>query len=171
MEGKGNLQARVSHYLLPLFPMLLNSLSFRTGGQCTLSLEQSDGWLRAAWSGYITTDDAMHGARNYLAQVGSFHTRYFLNDNTSLRGPWFDSLEWLNQVWLPQAIQLGLRYIAHVVQADTHNDILTLACPVPITDVLELQLFDDVASAQEWLRTCQQPVNILAPLRQQPRWA
>lgn len=100
----------------------------------------------------------MSGALNYLAQVGPFHSLYFLNDNTDLRGPWFNSIEWLDRVWLPQAIHLGLRYIAHVVQADTHSDILTLTCPVPITDVLELQLFDDVASAQEWLRACQQPI-------------
>jgi hypothetical protein len=146
-------------HLLALSLMLLNSLSFRTGGQCTLSLEQTNGWLRAVWSGYITSADAMSGAMDYLAQVGPLHTLYLLNDNTSLRGPWFDSIEWLDQVWLPQAIQLGLRYIAHVVQADTHNDILTLTCAVPITDVLELQLFDDVASAQEWLRACQRPLN------------
>ena len=138
--------------------MLLNSLSFQTGGLCALSLEQQDGWLRATWSGYITTDDALSGALNYLEQVGPFHCRYFLNDNTSLRGPWFDSVEWLDQVWLPQAIQLGLRYIAHVVQADTHNDILTLSYPIHTTEALELQFFDDVASAQHWLRTCQQPL-------------
>ncbi|MGI4742679.1 MAG: hypothetical protein ACRYG7_46565 [Janthinobacterium lividum] len=100
----------------------------------------------------------MSGALNYLAQAGPFHSLYLLNDNTRLQGPWFDSVEWLERVWLPAAIQLGLRYIAHVVQADTHHDILTLTCPVPITDVLELQLFDDVASAQEWLRACQQPL-------------
>jgi hypothetical protein len=149
--------------------MLLNSLSFRTGGQCTLSLEQADGWLRAVWSGYITTDDAMSGALNYLAQVGPFHTLYLLNDNTSLRGPWFNSVEWLDRVWLPQAVQLGLRYIAHVVQADTHSDILTLTCQVPIADVFELQLFDDVASAQEWLRACQRPLNPPARLSQAVR--
>lgn len=149
--------------------MLLNSLSFRTGGQCVLSLEQADGWLRATWSGYITPGDAMSGAINYLAHVGPFHTLYFLNDNTNLRGPWFDSLEWLDRVWLPQAIQLGLRYIAHVVQADTHNDILTLVCPGQSTDVLELQLFDDVTSAQDWLRTCQRPLNSPARLGQATR--
>lgn len=134
-----------------------------------LSLEQTNGWLRATWSGYVTQGDAMSGALNYLAQVGPFHALYFLNDNTDLRGPWFDSLEWLERVWLPQAIQLGLRYIAHVVQADTHHDILTLHCSVPIADVFELQLFDDVASAQEWLRACQLPLNLPTQLRQSLR--
>jgi hypothetical protein len=36
-----------------------------------------------------------------------------------------------------------------------HNDILTLICSVPTPDVFELQLFDDKASAQEWLQECQ----------------
>lgn len=139
--------------------MLLNALTFQTGGQCVLSLEQADGWLRATWSGYISPDDALSGASNYLSHVGPFHNLYLLNDNTSLRGPWFDSLMWLDHVWLPQAMRLGLRYIAHVVQADTHTDILMLNHPILVTDGLELQLFDDVPSAQEWLRTCQQPLN------------
>ena len=146
--------------------MLLNSKSFQTGGQCILSLEQPEGWLRATWSGYITPDDALSGASGYLARVGPFHNLYLLNDNTDLRGPWFDSLEWLDQVWLPQAIRLGLRYIAHVVQTDTHTDILTLTYPAPITDELELQLFDDVASAQDWLRACQQPLAAQQPQQQ-----
>lgn len=75
--------------------MLLNSLSFRTGGQCTPGLEPVDGWLCAAWSGYVTTDDAMSGALTYLAQIGPFQT----------------------------------------------------LC------------LDDVASAQDWLRACQHPIN------------
>lgn len=143
--------------------MLLNTLSFSTGSHCTLALEQATGaqvapWLRATWSGYITPGDALSGASNYLARAEPFHSPYLLNDNTSLRGPWFDSLAWLDRVWLPQAVRLGLRYIAHVVQADTHTDILTLTCPAPLTKGLELQFFDDLASAQEWLRTCQQPL-------------
>lgn len=69
----------------PLFLMLFNSLSFRTGSHCTRSLEQAEGWLRATLSGYVTPADA-----------------------------------------------------------------LPLARPVPTTDALEWQLFDDVASAQDY---------------------
>jgi hypothetical protein len=149
------LQARAWCHPAPLSLTLLNSLSFGTGGHYTLSLAPADGWLHATWSGQVTPEDAMSGALDYLTHVGPIRCAYLLNDNTSLRGPWFTSLKWLERVWLPQAIDLGLRYIAHVVQADTHHDILTLFCSVPITDVFELQLFDDVASAQEWLRDCQ----------------
>lgn len=140
--------------------MLLNSLSFRTGGQCILTYEKSAGWLRATWSGYINTAEAVDGAKNYLAQVGPLHCLYLLNDNVQLQGPWFDSTRWLEAAWLPQAQRLGLRYVAHVVQTDTHNDILTLKYPPHhVVDALELQLFHDVAAAEEWLRSCQHPTG------------
>lgn len=139
--------------------MLINSLSFRTGGQCTLTFEKPQGWLRAAWAGYASTAEAMQGATNYLNHVGPLHCLYLLNDNTELRGPWFDSTRWLERAWLPQAQRLGLRYVAHVVQADTHADIMTLKYPQQhVVDALELQLFHDVATAEEWLRSCQLPV-------------
>jgi hypothetical protein len=138
--------------------MLLNSLLFSSGGQCTLTYEKADGWLRATWAGYIDTEEAMTGALNYLEQVGPFHCLYLLNDNVELKGPWFDSTRWLQTAWLPQAERLGLRYVAHVVQTDTHNDIMTLKYPHNhIVDALELQLFTDVATAEDWLRSRQQP--------------
>lgn len=138
--------------------MLLKSLAFQTGGQCTLSYEKSDGWLRATWSGYVNTIDALNGATTFLEQVGPLHCLYLLNDNVELQGPWFDSARWLEYTWFPQAQLLGLRYIAHVVQANTHTDILTLRYPRHhISEALELQLFDEVATAKEWLRSCQLP--------------
>jgi hypothetical protein len=138
--------------------MLLQSLSFATGGQCIITYEKCAGWLRATWAGYVNPTDALSGAMTYLEQVGPLHCLYLLNDNVALQGPWFDSTSWLEAVWLPQAQLLGLRYVAHVVQADTHADILTRRYPrYHISDVLELRLFDDVATAEEWLHSCQLP--------------
>ena len=103
----------------------------------------------------------MQGATNYLEQVGPLHCLYLLNDNVGLQGPWFDSTQWLKSVWLPQAQRLGLRYVAHVVQSDTHADALTLKYPGhSIVDAVELRLFHDVARAEEWLRSCQQPTSL-----------
>jgi hypothetical protein len=138
--------------------MLLKSLAFESGGQCVLSYEKSDGWLRATWVGYINTTNALDGATTYLEQVGPMHCLYLLNDNAELQGPWFDSTRWLELAWLPQAQRLGLRYLAHVVQANTHADILTLRYPRHyVSAALEVQLFDDVPAAEEWLRNCQLP--------------
>lgn len=138
--------------------MLINSLQFGAGGTCVLTFEEEDQWLRATWTGLVGNYEAMHGAQAYLEKVTPFPSTCLLNDNLDLRGPWFNSVEWLEHAWLPQAQRLGLRYVAHVVQADTHADIITLTLPEPsVHDEagLELQLFYDLAEAQQWLRTCQ----------------
>lgn len=74
---------------------------------------------------------------------------YLLNDNSQLRGPWFESIDWLLHVWVPQAERLGLRYVAHIVQADQHNDIFTHAHHVPLP--FELQIFQNPEDAYHWL--------------------
>lgn len=75
-----------------------------------------------------------------------------LNDNSQLSGPWFERVDWLAHVWVPQAKRLGLRYVAHVVQTDRHYDILTLLKLTAIP--FELEIFSEVADAQRWLREC-----------------
>lgn len=136
--------------------MLIHSLADADGSRCVLVFEEQNQWLRATWHGLVDTAEATRGAESYLAKVGPFHCPYLLNDNLALRGPWFDSVEWLERVWLPHALALGLRYVAHVVQDDTQADALTLAFPQPLVGRLDLQLFEDVASAEAWLRACQQ---------------
>ena len=133
--------------------MLLNvNQDPRDQSACVLTYEAANHWLRATWSGYVDPVEAMHGAEAYLAHAAHTPCPLLLNDNSQLRGSWFDSLDWLAEVWVPQAGRLGLRYVAHVVQADRHSDIIPrqLAKSVPF----ELQIFQDVADAQHWLRHC-----------------
>ena len=136
--------------------MLLHSLTDAADGStCTLHYEEANGWLRAVWRGFVDAAEAELGARNYLAHTAGLRCPYLLNDNAGLRGPWFDSVRWFEGVWLPHALALGLRYVAHVVQADTHADILTMVLTPPVARELELQVFDDVPAAEAWLRSCQ----------------
>jgi hypothetical protein len=139
--------------------MLINSLPDADGSRCTLTFEEDDQWLRATWRGYVDPVEAMRGAQNYLDKERDFMCPYLLNDNLALQGPWFDSLDWLEHAWLPQAKRLGLRYIAHVVQRDTGSDILTRSFLAPMIDLLQLQVFYDLEEAEEWLRTCRKEVT------------
>jgi hypothetical protein len=117
---------------------------------CDLSYNEQEGWLQAVWRGYIDPLEAQRGAEAYLRHASRMPSPFLLNDNSGLRGPWFESLEWLVEVWIPQATQLGLRHVAHVVQADQHHDVLTdrLDGAAPF----ELQIFQDPADARHWLR-------------------
>lgn len=139
--------------------MLLSSTHFGSGGSCVLSYEETEQWLHATWSGPIGNHEAMQGARHYLTKVVAHPSPFLLNDNLAMHGPWFSSVEWLEHAWLPQAQRLGLRYIAHVVQADQGADVLTLAKPSHATGLPELQVFYDLAAAKDWLHSCQQQLG------------
>lgn len=134
--------------------MLLNlELDSHDASSCRLTYEEAHQWLRATWSGYVDPLEAMRGAEAYLRHAARTPSPYLLNDNSQLRGPWFDSLDWLTDVWVPQAVALGLRYVAHVLQTDRHSDILPSRLPKSLA--FELQIFDNLVDAQLWLRQCQ----------------
>ncbi len=135
--------------------MIINSLPDVDGSRCTLLFDEAGGWLRATWRGFVDMNEALLGAENYLRALADFQCPYLLNDNVALQGPWFDSIEWLERVWMPQAVRMGLRYVAHVVQADCLSDSITVNFRGPQVGGLELQIFQQVAEAEAWLRDCQ----------------
>ena len=136
--------------------MPIHVLKDTDGSRCVLTWEEPQQWRRATWRGFVDLGEAMRGAESYLDHAGAFRSAYLLNDNLALEGPWFDTLGWLEEVWLPHARRLGLRYVAHVVQADTGTDVLTKSADKLAGGGLELQLFTGVAGAEAWRRACQQ---------------
>ncbi|MDO7887939.1 hypothetical protein [Hymenobacter cheonanensis] len=130
--------------------MLLNlSTDPRDHSSCALSYDETECWLKAEWRGYVDQVEAMRGAEAYLQHAAQHSCAYLLNDNSRLIGPWFESLEWLMHVWVPQAERLGLRHVAHVVQADQHHDIFTRQHHTPLP--FELQIFQSLEDATHWL--------------------
>lgn len=131
--------------------MLLNlNTDLRDHSTCALSYDETERWLQAIWRGFVSQAEAMRGAEAYLEHAAQQPCPYLLNDNSRLVGPWFESLEWLLHVWVPQAERLDLRYVAHVVQADQHHDIFTRNHKLPLP--FELQIFQDLDDARHWLR-------------------
>lgn len=136
--------------------MLLSSLPDSDGSRCLLTFDEANQWLRATWCGFVDTEEALRGADNYLRFLADVKCPCLLNGNVALRGPWFDSIGWLEQVWAPQARQMGLRYVTHVVQADSLSDTITVNFRSgPQANGLELQIFQQVPQAEAWLRQCQ----------------
>ena len=127
----------------------------RDASTCKIAYDESNNWLRATWSGFVDPLEANKGAESYLHYAAQSGCTYLLNDNSRLRGPWFDSLDWLAQVWLPQATTLGLRAVAHIVQADQQSDTLTNHLPLALP--FDLQVFHSPADAEHWLRQQSQP--------------
>lgn len=130
--------------------MLLNlNIDPRDHSSCALYYNEEERWIQGTWQGHVDQAEAMQGAEVYLQHATQRPCAYLLNDNSQLTGSWFESLEWLLHVWVPQAERVGLRYVAHVVQADQHHDIFTR--PHHPRLGFELQIFENLEDAKHWL--------------------
>ncbi len=126
---------------------------------CHATYNETDRWLHATWKGVVTTQDGQAGAREILQLLRVPQVPYLLNDNSQVLGPWFDSVDWLQHIWAPQAERLGLRYVAHVLQPHTEDDLGLLLQHNLFADKFELQFFTSLEDATCWLRDCQRLVN------------
>lgn len=126
------------------------STDARDKHSCILTYDETEHWMQAVWYGFIDPLGAQRGADAYLHHATQRPSPYLLNDNSRLHGPWFEGLEWLREVWMPEATRLGLRYVAHIQQAAWHHDVLLTsgACQLPF----DLQIFREVEDAKAWLR-------------------
>jgi hypothetical protein len=122
---------------------------------CLTEYIPAEGWLRTIWQGFVAPLNAEQGATGALEALRQMPSPYLLNDNSQIQGPWFDSVDWLQRVWAPQATHLGLRYVAHVLQPHTEADLSFLLTKDPFADKFELQFFTTVEEAAAWLRDCQ----------------
>ena len=157
--GKYSLRPIIAEVILVLSPphpfsatpLLLNTnIDPRDRSSCILTYDEQEQWLQATWRGFVDDAEALAGGASYLEHAARCPSPFLLNDNTALRGPWFDTLGWLAEVWVPEAVNLGLQYVAHVVQADRSFDIIPTQLPLPAP--FELQVFQDLAQARHWLR-------------------
>lgn len=122
---------------------------------CFAEYNEADHWLQATWHGVVTTQDSQRGAPEMLQLLRATQSPYLLNDNSQVQGPWFDSVDWLQHILASQAENFGLRYIAHVLQPHTEDDLGLLLRHNPFADKLELQFFTTLTDATRWLRECQ----------------
>ena len=126
---------------------------------CRATYHEATHCLHATWKGVVTTQDGQRGATELLRLLPQPEVPYLLNDNSQVLGPWFDSIDWLQRIWVPQAGRLGLHYVAHVLQPHIEDGLGLLLRQNPFAGKFELQFFTSVEDADCWLRECQQSVS------------
>lgn len=116
---------------------------------------EANHWLQATWQGVVNTPDGQYAAAEVRRLLQLTHIPYLLNDNSQVRGPWFDSVDWLEHLWVPRAELPGLRYVAHVVQPHIGDGLGQRLRHDLFAGKFELQFFSTWAEAAGWLRECQ----------------
>jgi len=112
---------------------------------------ENESWIYNCWIGKISDDVIKKGASINLQQIEKYDCKYILNDNRDLAGNWSESNDWIENEFMPKAIALGLKFIAHVFSPK----FITKFSAVDLSSrdlPLIFKTFDNLTTAEDWLR-------------------
>lgn len=115
--------------------------------------DSTENWIYTDWIGYPTPENVKKGALAYLKILKEYNLTSILNDNRNLVGRWDNSLDWVKQVWLPEAVKAGLKKLAHVTLADSLATGAASVMQEFVEQSIDMQVFTDLEEAKDWLRT------------------
>lgn len=121
-----------------------------------LEIEQDDelGCLWADWRGYQTDTSVKTGADCLIHLMKEHQVYRVLNDNTNTLGIWMGVASWLVFDALPRARAAGMTSLAHVYGPSRFSRISFEAALLLLNSSLtDIQAFDDVESAKQWLKS------------------
>ncbi|AII50530.1 hypothetical protein [Hymenobacter sp. APR13] len=121
---------------------------------CQVEYDARNHWLRATWQGFVNPQQALQSIVSHLDLLSSPIAPLFLNDNSRVLNPWFDSLTWLRYVW-ESTNTPPPPCVAHVMQPGASANVGDLDTGWTSNAGTDLQLFESVCEAEEWLHTCQ----------------
>lgn len=111
----------------------------------------SDDYLFARWTGIQTIDTITEAGLVFLEEMRLDPNPKLLNSHTELIGPWDFANDWITQRWTPQAIELGMRYMAQVLAPGIYGQMSFHQLHQRIGNSLEIRLFETEEKASEWL--------------------
>ena len=111
--------------------------------------------IYSSWNGFVNIENVKTGCLAGLELLKEHKSPYLINDNSSLEGPWQQANEWIETVWMPQALEAGLRYFAHVVSKDIFGKLSVKDLEKKVVGVFTMRLFDTAEQAENWIREVQ----------------
>lgn len=116
-----------------------------------LEYDPTHPWVHADFIGVLSLMSIQKGMNAVLEKIKQHKLQKYLSDNTHIIGGWNIANDWLRDTWTPQAMQAGMRYVAHVM-APGHfgqHSMEELAPGLPPN--LNLKFFRTIPEAEQWL--------------------
>jgi hypothetical protein len=117
----------------------------------TVIVDRKNGWVYTNWIGYLTEENIKAGALAYTQAVKEAGFNRVLNDTRQIVGSWDHSLDWVVNVWGPQAAQAGVKHFAMVTNPKTLAE-STASSFYSSLKAFEVKVFDNLVDAEFWLR-------------------
>lgn len=127
------------------------TVSNRHGKFIKLSVDEEHGWVSARWQGQLSSEDVKNGGLAALKLLEKSGCKRFLNDNRDVLGHWSDANDWIAEVWIPRAMELGLRKFAHILSHYRFGQTSAEQMQLNVGDAFQMHLFKDEDLARAWL--------------------
>jgi hypothetical protein len=119
----------------------------------TLEYKKDVNYVYANWIGFVTVDNVIEGASKVLEYFEKTKCPNFINDNRELTGPWKNANDWIETVWTPKALELGLKNFAFVVSSNIFGELSAKDLGVRLDSLgFEMKTFKDFDLAESWLK-------------------
>jgi hypothetical protein len=122
---------------------------------CTTDYQKDNNWIYCNWEGFANVEAIKSWGEDYLKLVKDTQCAHILNDDSKSTGPWTQALEWIESYLIPNVINAGLKYYAHVVSANTFSELSAKELNVKVGGALEMATFSSVEGAKVWLKSKQ----------------
>jgi hypothetical protein len=121
---------------------------------CTVTHDPEVPCVVMLWQGYATSAAFRAANERVLAVLGGTRSSKLLGDVSRFVLIGADDQAWLNDDWIPRAIDAGLRHAALVQPHYYFNKVAVETVSSRIDpEHLSVSFFGDVASARDWLKT------------------
>jgi hypothetical protein len=115
--------------------------------------DEANNWLYNQWLGVHDEQSVKESVSDICSLIHTCSFTRILSDHSGLVGSWQGSVPWITRTYFDQLAAQGVTYFAWVYNESYHNRMaieqMRRDLKSPIVDI-----FEDVASAYEWLRRC-----------------
>ena len=119
---------------------------------CEMYYDKENNWIHAEWEGFANLESIKSWGESFIDLLETTKCPYFLNDDSKSSGPWTSALDWIQSFLIPNAIEKGAKYYAHVISESAFAALSSQELNSKIADILEIGSFNNVANAKEWLK-------------------
>jgi hypothetical protein len=119
---------------------------------CEMDYDANENWIYANWNGFANLEAIKSWGESYIKLLDKTKCVYFLNDDSKSTGPWTNALSWIESYLIPNAIEKGVKYYAHVLSASAFAALSSKELNMRIANILEIGSFKSVEEAKAWLK-------------------
>jgi len=103
------------------------------------------------WQGFVSKQSLVEGAMDSLRFLKENYCPNLLLDHRRVHGTWADMSDWQQHIWLPNALQAGLKKYALVANSGSYSAMVMELSFEKLAPEFEVMHFSDLKEAKIWL--------------------